>query len=431
MEALIQQVEEREDELISLLSDLIAFRTPAPPARNTEGIQNRIAEKLRSIGFEVDQWEVYPGDPNVVGSKKGTEPSNFNSLILNGHVDVASVEEDEDWETAPFKAAVRDRMLHGRGAADMKGGVAACLFALQLLHENNVELPGDVLLQSVIGEEVGEAGTKQCCERGYSADFALVADTSDCEIHGQGGVVTGWVTVKSPTTHHDGTRHRMVHAGGGLRAASAIEKMNKLITALQELERDWAVNKSYPGFAPGTNTINPAVIEGGRHAAFVADECRLWITVHFYPDENAASVAKEIEDHLLATAKADLWMKNHPPTFEWGGASMIEERGEVFPSFSIDEEHLAVDDLKEAHEKVFSQPARISMSPSVNDGGWLAEAGISTVCYGPGKLEHAHAVNEQMDIDQLLDYTKTLLCFIVKWCNHPKTCGNMSSSKSQ
>ncbi|QQK78910.1 acetylornithine deacetylase [Salicibibacter cibi] len=420
METLIQQVEERRDELISLLSDLIAFRTPAPPARNTDEIQRYIADKLQTIGFDVDHWDVYLGDPNVVGSRKGSHSENFHSLILNGHIDVASVEEDEDWETPPFEAVIRDRTLFGRGAADMKGGVAACLFALQLLHENNVELRGDMLLQSVIGEEVGEAGTKQCCDRGYDADFAIVADTSDCEIHGQGGVITGWVTVKSPTTHHDGTRHRMVHAGGGLRAASAIEKMNKLITALQELERDWAINKSYPGFTPGTNTINPAVIEGGRHAAFVADECRLWITVHFYPDESADSVAKEIEEHLLATANADLWMKNYPPTFQWGGASMIEERGEVFPSFTVDEDHAAVDDLMKAHEHTFSKPAKISMSPSVNDGGWLAEAGIPTVCYGPGKLKHAHAINEQLNIDQLLDYTKTLLRFIVKWCNQPK-----------
>ncbi|MBB6450125.1 acetylornithine deacetylase [Geomicrobium halophilum] len=406
--------------MIQLLSDLIAFPTPAPPARNTTEIQHYIADELRATQFTIDQWDVYSGDPNVVGTRKGSKSSEYQSLILNGHVDVAAVEEDEFWQTPPFEATVKDRTLFGRGAADMKGGIAACLFSLRLLHEYGIALRGDIILQSVIGEEVGEAGTKQCCDRGYSADFALVADTSDCEIHGQGGVVTGWVTVKSPTTHHDGTRHRMIHAGGELRAASAIEKMTKLITALQELERDWAIHKSYPGFSPGTNTINPAVIEGGRHAAFVADECRLWITVHFYPDESADSVAKEIENHLLATANADLWMKDHPPTFHWGGASMIEDRGEVFPSFSIDEKHLGVHFLQEAHESTYAEPVKISMSPSVNDGGWLAEAGIPTVCYGPGKLEHAHAVNEQMNIDQLLNYTKTLLRFITMWCNQPK-----------
>ena len=88
--------------------------------------------------------------------------------------------------------------------------------------------------------------------------------------------------------------------------------------------------KSYPGFPLGTNTINPAVIEGGRHAAFIADECRLWITVHFYPNETYEGVAKEIEEHILALAAADPWLKENPPVFEWGGTSMIEDRGRSF-----------------------------------------------------------------------------------------------------
>ncbi|WP_374701227.1 hypothetical protein [Thalassobacillus sp. C254] len=87
--------------------------------------------------------------------------------------------------------------------------------------------------------------------------MAVVVDTSDLHIQGQGGVITGWVTIKSPQTYHDATRRNMIHAGGGLYAASAIEKMTKIIQGLQELERHWAVTKSYPGFPPGMTTINP------------------------------------------------------------------------------------------------------------------------------------------------------------------------------
>lgn len=155
------------------------------------------------------------------------------------------------------------------------------LFAIKLLTEAGVELRGDLLFQSVIGEEAGEAGTRACMERGCEADFAIVADTSNLVIQGQGGVITGWVTVQSPVTYHDAMRSRMIHAGGGVHGASAIEKMAKLITGLQELERYWAVTKSYPGFAAGSTTINPAVIEGGAIFAFIADRCSLWITVHF------------------------------------------------------------------------------------------------------------------------------------------------------
>lgn len=417
---ILGQVDTRSDELIQLISDLLSYQTEAPPARNTAAIQDYISKQLQMMNLNVEQWELYPGDPIVVGVKKGKSPNTYQSLILNGHVDVASVGSDEEWEHEPFNPFGENGMLYGRGAADMKGGLGACLFALKLLHDNNVNLQGDVIFQSVTGEEVGEAGTKSCCERGYKADYALVADTSNCELHGQGGVITGWITLKSPTTHHDGTRHQMIHAGGGVKAASAIEKMAKLMNALQELERDWAVTKSYPGFPAGANTINPAVIEGGRHAAFIADECRLWITVHFYPNETADSVAKEIEAHLFAAAQADVWMKDHPPTFTWGGSSMIEDRGEVFPSFSIDENHRGALTLKEAHKSIFLSDAQVGMSSSVNDGGWLAEYGIPTVCYGPGELKHAHAVDEHVEIKQLILYTKSILQFMLNWCNQSK-----------
>ncbi|WP_286160833.1 M20/M25/M40 family metallo-hydrolase, partial [Virgibacillus sp. 7505] len=134
--------------------------------------------------------------------------------------------------------------------------------------------------------------------------------------------------------------------------------------------------------------------------------------MHFYPNESAEEVANEIEAHLLATAKADVWLKDNLPTFTWGGASMIEDKGEIFPAFSIDEAHPALSVLKTVHQTVFDAPLEIEMSTSVNDGGWLAEYGMPTICYGPGKLAHAHGVNEQLDIDELVRYTKALVAFI-------------------
>ncbi|MCS7462278.1 acetylornithine deacetylase [Paenibacillus doosanensis] len=415
LESLLKQVEARAEELVGLASRLIRFQTPAPPARNTAEAQSFIASFLEEKGFAIDRWDVYPGDPNVVGVLRGQDPARYKSLIINGHVDVAEVSQGEAWDTDPFDPFVKDGSLVGRGAADMKGGLAGALFAVQLLHEAGIRLPGDVLFQSVIGEEVGEAGTLQCCKRGYSADFAVVVDTSDLHIQGQGGVITGWVTVKSKETYHDATRRNMIHAGGGLHGASAIEKMMKIIQGLQELERHWAVTKSYPGFAPGTNTINPAVIEGGRHAAFIADECRLWITVHFYPNETYEGVAREIEDWLGRVSQADPWLKDNPPQFRWGGASMIEDRGEIFPSLQVDPQHEAVRLLGGAHESVLLEPAIVDVSPTVTDGGWFSDAGIPAAIYGPGNLRNAHSVNERVSVEQLVRFTQVMLKFIYEW----------------
>ncbi|SFS57224.1 acetylornithine deacetylase [Paenibacillus sp. BC26] len=415
-----QQVEERQDELFALLTELIAFPTVSPPARNTWKAQQFLADYLRTNGFETELWEVYPGDPNVTAIKYGTQRETYQSLLLNGHMDVAEVGDSSEWEETPFRLTLKEGRAYGRGTADMKGGLAALLFAVKLLTEAGAELRGDLLFHSVIGEEAGEAGTRACMERGYKADFAVVADTSGMAIQGQGGVITGWVTIQSPVTYHDGMRARMIHAGGGVQGASAIEKMAKLITGLQELERHWAVTKSYPGFPAGSNTINPAVIEGGRHAAFIADKCALWITVHFYPDEDYETVAAEIEEHLLAIAQADPWLRNNPPVFRWGGRSMIEERGEIFPSLELDRESKGLKALYANHQQVLGAEPQLGMSPSVTDAGWLGRAGIPTVIYGPGELEHAHAVNESTDMKELVDYVKVMIGFIADWCNRRK-----------
>ncbi len=409
-----RKIEDKKVEYFHILSQLIAFPTVSPPARNTRQAQQYVADYLRRLGMEVDQWEIYPSDDNVVGRWRGT--GGGRSLILNGHIDVASVAEDEGWHTPPFTLTVKDGRLYGRGVADMKGGLASGLFALALLKESGFVPKGDILFQSVIGEEVGEAGTQACVQRGYTADFAIVMDSSQMQIQGQGGVITGWIEIRSPQTFHDGMRAKLIHAGGRQFGASAIEKMVKVISALQELERHWAVMKSYPGFPPGMNTINPAVIEGGRHPAFVADQCRLWITVHFYPNETYESVAKEVEEHVLRMAAADPWLSQHPPRFRWGGSSMIEDRGEIFPALEVDWQHPGVRLLSQVHEEVSGLPAVHSMSSTVTDAGWLGRAGIPTVLYGPGSLEQAHAVNESIEWAELLQYTQTLVRFIEQWC---------------
>src|SRR5690625_7769705 len=96
---LIEQVDARQSELLELVKTLITFKTPAPPARNTEEAQDYIASFLRESGFEIDMWEVYSGDPNVVGVLKGEAAQQYQSLIINGHIDVAEIGEDEQWRS--------------------------------------------------------------------------------------------------------------------------------------------------------------------------------------------------------------------------------------------------------------------------------------------------------------------------------------------
>ncbi|MFZ5824615.1 MAG: acetylornithine deacetylase [Bacillota bacterium] len=414
----MRYIRENQAELERLLADLIAFETPCPPGRNTAGVQAYVAEYLRGLGFAIDQWDLFPGDPNLAGVREG-DPA-YHSLIINGHLDVAEVGDTGEWTVPPYQLTRRGSRVLGRGVADMKGGVAAALFALKALKETGGLPPGKIIFQSVTGEEMGEAGTRSCNERGYTADFAIVPDTSDLQIQGQGGVITGWITIQSPQTFHDGNRARLIHAGGGLYGASAIEKMMKVIAALQDLERHWAVTKRCEGFAPGSNTINPAVIEGGRHPAFIADRCALWITVHFYPGETYESVSREIEQHVLAAAAADPWLREHPPTFNWGGRSMIVDRGEIFPALPLPVEHPGVQLLAQHAEQATGRAAVLGMANTVTDAGWLGEMGIPAVICGPGELKWAHAVDESVEWEQLLQAAELYAGFIKDWCGRKR-----------
>lgn len=400
-------------DLLALVHDLVAFPTLSPPGRNTGEAQAFIVRELRELGCAVERFDVYPGDPDVVGKLTGA--GGGRSLLFNGHIDVAEVS-DDGWRFDPFTATERDGRLYGRGVCDMKGGTAAALFALRALRGCGLSLRGDLLIESVIGEESGEWGTVACNERGYRADLAIVPEPTGLRPCGQGGVITGWITIQSPQTLHDGVRARTIHAGGGLVGANAIEKMTRVIAALNDLERAWAVTKSYPGFAPGATTINPAVIEGGRHPAFMADRCALWITVHFYPNETWQEVVAEVEDQVRRAAAADLWLRDHPPLFAWGGRSMIADRGEIFPAVELTADAPGMDALRAAHRALDLWEPEPVMWPSVSDAGWLASAGIPTIIYGPGDLAEAHTTNESIGVDELVTAARVYARLLVEWC---------------
>lgn len=402
-----------------ILDMLVSYNTESPPGRNTDPLQDEIESLLKELGFSVQRERRYENDSVIVATLKG-EDSQAPKLILNGHIDVASVEDDQYWQYPPFQLTEIGNWLYGRGVSDMKGGMSSLFYVLEQLTKEGRRPKGDIIVQSVVGEEVGEAGTKRACEIGPKGDLALVLDTSENQALGQGGVITGWITIRSKNTIHDGARSQTIHAGGELFGASAIEKMTKVIQSLNELERHWAVMKTSPGMPPGANTINPAVIEGGRHPAFIADECRLWITVHYLPNESYEDVIVEIEDYLNRVAEADIWLRDNPLIFKWGGESMIEDKGEIFPSFTVPTDHPGFKQLEQAHAQIHGNKLVHGMSTTVTDGGWTAHFGIPTILYGPGSLEEAHSVDEKIETNELVQYSAVLYTFLKEWYNHPQ-----------
>lgn len=148
-EQLLTAIDTHQEQLLEQLDRLVMFNTVSPPARNTTPIQDAITAQLKQNGFTTTEQPFYEQDRLVSGVKKGSASADYHSLILNGHVDVAALENQDEWHTDPFKLVKHDDTLIGRGVSDMKGAVAADLFIFQLLNDLNITLPGDLKFQSV------------------------------------------------------------------------------------------------------------------------------------------------------------------------------------------------------------------------------------------------------------------------------------------
>lgn len=229
-------IESLASELVAYSKQLISFPTVAG---QEQGAQEYLRTMLEERGFAVDMWEPdiqamreffpffrgsresFAGSPNVVGVRKGT--GGGRSLMVNGHIDVVPPGERSAWNTDPFTGVLEGDRLYGRGISDMKIAHAAFLTCVDALEKLGVQLKGDLILESVVDEETGGAGTLAAIMRGYQADGAVISEpTGMVSCTSSPGVSYFKVKVKG-RAFHGGTRYKGV---------SAIEKAMEVVTAL-------------------------------------------------------------------------------------------------------------------------------------------------------------------------------------------------------
>jgi acetylornithine deacetylase len=421
-------IEANRADLVALVQDLVRIPSINPVLGGIEpggeaDVQDRVAIELERIGATADRWDALPGRPNLVGTVKGT--GGGRSLALNGHIDVVPIGNSGDWTVDPFGGEIRDGRIYGRGAIDMKSGVAELLFVPRILRELGITLKGDLFLESVIDEETGGPGTRETISRGYRPDFAIVLDgaTGDMAIMPvEGGLEWLRVTVTG-RSGHSALRYRSVHAGGQGEAVNAIEKTMKILAAVNELERAWAVRKIHPLLPPGITTINPGAIAGGTgggkdgmpnvmtSTSTLADYCSLELSLKYLPTERPDEVRAEFEEYIRRVAATDEWLREHPPTIEWG------LRGVSFPPANTPEDHPAIETLAACVEAV-GIPRKVTGFVAVSDIAWFGEAGIPAALFGPGNGAGAHGVDEYCEMDTLVTCSKTLALFVMAWCGY-------------
>jgi acetylornithine deacetylase/succinyl-diaminopimelate desuccinylase family protein len=404
-------VEKEKDVLFEILSKIISFPSINPPG-NEGDAQKWVAGKFQEFGLDCDMFEVFPGRPDVVGFLKGT--GKGRSLILNGHIDVVPARLLEEWSSDPFEAVFKDERVYGRGVTDMKGALACFLFIGFLLKKYNIRLSGDLLIQSVVGEEQGEPGTQVCLDRGYRADFAIVGESSEAkQVLAGVGILRGSIEVKSPYTLHFGARRLVIQTGGGQEGANAIEKMStRIIPCLLDLERHWAVMKSHPLLIPGMGLINIFNIKAEGHPAIMPHTCSIEFVVTQYPEELEEDLKHEIEDTVRRVCEADMWLRKYPAQIEWLKGS---HSFRFFPH-SYDTESEPVRLLAKSYKSITGEDVVFGGRGGMTDAGVLVRGGVPAVVYGPGKIHQSHRVNEWVWVKDLVIYSKTILDFVVNWC---------------
>ncbi len=417
-QAIGDAVERRRDQLVALVRELVSYRSENPKllpdpgqqelARLQEAAcQDCIAEHLRGLGMAIDRFEALPGRDDVVGILSGA--SDGPSLILNGHVDVVPAGDPALWPCDPWSGEVSGGKIWGRGACDMKGGLAAAIGALSALGDVGVRLAGDVVVQAVVDEESGGPGTRVAVKR-HRADAAIVLEPTAGSIMPVEGGLEWLRVVVAGRSGHSALRYRSVHAGGRGVAVNAIEKAVKVLNGVQELERYWGNVKVHPLLPKGITTINPGLIEGGSPAlSTMADRCILGLSLKYLPGEQLDEVKREFEDHIRAVAQTDAWLREHPPTVEWGVS------GVSFPPSEISTNHPLATVVANAYRSIRGEPTWAGFE-AVSDLAWLAEAGVPALLHGPGDPAQAHTSAEYVEIDDLVATTSIVALAIAGWC---------------
>lgn len=370
-----------------LLADLVAIDSTNPnlvPGAAGEGaIAHFIAGWLAEAGLEVSLDEVVPGRPNVIGVARGR--GGGRTLLLNGHTDAVGIA----GMAAPHTPQVRAGRLYGRGAYDMKGGLAACLVAAA--EAAQLGLRGDVIVTAVMDEEHAGLGTLAVAER-YRADGAIVAEPTELDfIVAHRGFV--WLEVETRGVAAHGSRP---HLG-----VDAIVKMGGVLAGLDRLSHDLAGGPAHPLL--GRGSVHASLIAGGQELSSYPERCVLSVERRTLPGETGAMAAAELQAIVDRLAAED-------PAFRAEVRLGLERTPMETPTDAA-----IAEAVQTAGATVLGRPlAPIGLS-FWTDAASLHAAGIPTVLFGPAGAG-AHAVEEWVDLASVQACVEVYLAVARAFC---------------
>ncbi len=408
-----------------MIADLVELvRVPSVTGTDAESdLQHTRAATLGELGFDVDAWRLdldelhaHPDFPGTEaertegwglaatwGGSSGGSSGGSPALILQGHVDVVPTGDLEKWpERDPFSGMIRGGVLHGRGACDMKAGVAANLAVARALAVSGVRLERPFAVHSVVSEEDGGLGAFATVLRGHGGDAAVLTEpTSGRLVTANAGALTFTLRVAG----------RAAHGSTRLEGVSAFEAFLHVHLALQRLEaeRNAAPDALFDG-NPLPYPIAVGRIRAGDWASSVPDllvaEGRLGVRL----DEPPADARAALELAVTAACAADPWLRDHPVEVAWTGGQ--------FASGRLAEGHPLIDEMADAVVATGrgGRPERAAAPYGSDLRLYSGLGGIPTLHYGPGDVRYAHAPREQVPIAEVLQVARALALLAARRC---------------
>ena len=350
-------------------------------------------------GFATVPWE-YEGRRNVVAVRE-PEGAGGHSLLFNGHLDVVSAEPLDFWDQDPFQPVVKDGWLYGRGAGDMKSGVAAMTYALHSVQKAGFGLKAPVTLENVIEEECCGNGALACLEAGYDAEAVLIPEPFGPTIlTNQLGVLWFKITIRGVP----------VHVQSAPSGTNAIEKSYQVINALRHLEEELNGTDVPPAYSdvPHPLNLNIGIFKGGDWPSTVPATAELHGRLSFFPGVSYTDICDRITTAVENAAQQDPWLAQNAPAIEfYGFRSEGHSVPRDLPAFSV---------LNRCHRSLTGKDAQEYISTCTTDLRVFALFGNGqATCYGP-VAENIHGANERVDIASVVHVAKAYALFLARWC---------------
>ncbi len=406
-----------EHALVESLMELVRIPSLGGTDEEVE-VQEVAAGMLRDLGTDVDRWDIdldemtadpwFPGVEvertqavGVVGTVDSADRDGMPALVLQGHLDVVPPGDPDNWQGSnPFSAEIWQGALYGRGAADMKAGVAANLAVVRTLSAAGIRLERPLAVHCVMGEEDGGLGAFATLRRGHIGETAVITEPTSAQIlTATAGALTFRIEVAG----------RSAHGSMRTEGVSAFEAFLPIHAALLEFEaeRNRDPDPLFVGTMP--YALSFGMVRAGEWSSNVPDrlvaEGRFGVQI----DEDPRLARARFEDVVTEVAVKDPWLAENRPVVTWPGGQ--------FASGRTDLEHPLIAEMSSAVAATGGEHPPLGAGVYGSDLRlYTGIGGIPTLHYGPGAITEAHAPLEKVSIDELVQVTRSLVVLALRRC---------------